>query len=327
MSVATVSRALSKPADVNEETRKRVMTVVERLGYRPNAIARSLRRGQTKSLLMVVPTLSPFFLEILDGAERAAREQGFSMLLGNDDLVAEQDLAYFDLVCDGRADGMISLTGWLPAAFAPGLRPLPPIVAVLEPLPGHSTPIVRIDHQSGAEVATKHLLNLGHRRIAHIAGHRRSLSAANRLAGFKIALAAAGIQHDPALVRQGDFTVSSGATAMKELLALKEPPTAVFAANDEMAFGAMTAMRSHGLSVPQDVSVVGFDDQAMAAIYNPPLTTVHIPRNEIGRRSVDELIKLINGEHPADDLMLRTRLIERASTAKPKAHRGRKTRR
>jgi LacI family repressor for deo operon, udp, cdd, tsx, nupC, and nupG len=325
MSVATVSRALSKPEAVNSETLKRVMTVVEKLEYRPNLVARSLRVRQTKLLLMVTPQLSPFFLEVLAGAEEAARARDFSMLLGSDGLVPDRELAYFDQVSSGRADGIISLSGWLPEAFAPGKRALPPIVAALEPLPGHATPIVRVDHRIGGEMATKHLIDLGHRRIAHISGHSNSLSAGRRRSGYKDALDAAGIPFDPSLVKQGDFRVESGASAMTQLLALDSPPTAVFAANDEMAFGAMTVLRARGLIVPDDMSVVGFDDQSMAAIYNPPLTTIHIPRYEIGKRAVEELIKVINGEHAAGEVLLRTYLVERESTAKPATKRLKKS--
>jgi LacI family transcriptional regulator, repressor for deo operon, udp, cdd, tsx, nupC, and nupG len=326
MSVATVSRALSKPQDVNPETRKRVLAVVERLSYRPNLIARSLRVGQTKSLLMVIPTLSPFFLDIYAAAEEAARDAGFSMLLGSGGGNAERELAYFDQVISGRADGIISLTGFVPSQYAPGKRTLPPIIAALKPLQGHSTPLIRVDDRMGATVATQHLIELGHKRIAHITGHPKALSTAERLAGYKEALQSAAIAHDPQLIEPGDFSVASGATAMERLLSTRAALSGVFASNDEMAFGAMMTLRRHGLIVPEDMSVVGFDDQTMAAVYNPPLTTIHIPRLEIGHRAARELINVLNGDHAAGEVMLRTHLIERESTAKPRRARAPKRR-
>jgi LacI family transcriptional regulator, repressor for deo operon, udp, cdd, tsx, nupC, and nupG len=316
MSVATVSRAVSKPDRVNAETRQRVLAAVEKLGYKPNVIARSLRQGQSKSLLMITPTHSQFFIDIYVGAEAAAREMGFTTLLACDEGNTERELAYFDQVLSGRADGIISLTGFVPSAFAPGKRSLPPFVAALEPLEGHNTPVVRIDHRSGAYVATRHLIDLGHRRIGHISGHRRAASSAHRLAGYKDALSSAGIAFDSGLVQPGDFSVKSGEAAMTQLLRLSTPPTAVFAANDEMAIGAMIVARRQGLAVPEKLSVVGFDDQSLAAINNPPLTTVSVPRQEIGRRAAQELINVLNGKPPAGEVVMRTQLIERESTAK-----------
>ncbi len=325
MSVATVSRALSRPDDVNPETFKRVMSVVEDLGYRPNLIARSLRRGQSRSILVLVPNLSPFFLEVYAGVEEAAREMDFSTLLGNDGGDSERELAYFDQASSGRADGIVLLTGFAPAAYALGKRKLPPLVAALERLDGRDTPVVVTDHRAGARAATAHLIELGHRRIAHLGGHRNAQSAMHRLEGYRDALREADITVNPEFIRPGDFSVASGAAGMEHLLQLSSPPTAVFAANDEMAFGAMDLLRRRGLSVPQDVSVVGFDDLSLAAIYNPPLTTVSIPRHEIGRRCVPELIKLLNGDHVAGEILLRTRLVIRDSTAAPRSKRVRRS--
>lgn len=316
MSVATVSRAISNPERINVETRKRVMEVIEKLGYRPNLVARSLRQGQTKSLLIIAPTHSPFFIDIYAGAEARARELAFTMLLACDEGDAERELAYFDQVTSGRADGIISLTGFVPSAFAPGKRPLPPMVAALESLQGHRTPVIRVDHRIGAAQATQHLIDLGHRRIAHITGGTRAASSSHRIAGYKDALTAAGIEFDPGLLQPGDFSIAAGEAAMKQLLAMSPRPTAVFAANDEMAIGAMIAARHAGLDVPDDLSVMGFDDQSLAAINNPPLTTVHIPRYEIGRRAAEALINMLNGEQVAGEAVLETRLVERASTAR-----------
>jgi LacI family repressor for deo operon, udp, cdd, tsx, nupC, and nupG len=319
MSVATVSRALSQPELLRPETRERVLSVVAKLGYRPNVLARSLRRGQTHAVVLVVPKLSPFFLEIYAGAEEAAQTAGLAVLLGNSDGKPEREEAYFDQVLSGRADGIILLTGVVPTAYASGKRALPPMVSVLERVQGTDVPVVRIDHRSASAEVTKHLLDLGHRRIAHIAGTPHAASSAHRISGYKDALAAAGVPFDPALVVEGDFSMQSGAEAMERLLRLENPPTGVFAGNDEMAFGAVKTARSHGLSVPEDLSMAGFDDQTTAAFYNPPLTTIHTPCREVGRRATQELIEQIAGRDVTEEVVLPTKLVVRDSTAAPRA--------
>jgi LacI family transcriptional regulator, repressor for deo operon, udp, cdd, tsx, nupC, and nupG len=323
MSVATVSRALSQPELLRPETRERVLAVVAKLGYRPNVLARSLRRGQTHAIVLVVPKLSPFFLEIFAGAEEAAQTAGLAVLLGNSDGKPEREEAYFDQVMSGRADGIILLTGLLPPAYADGKRAIPPMVAVLERLPGYDAPVVRIDHRAASAEVTRHLIDLGHRRIAHIAGSKAAGSSEHRLAGYKDALSSAGIPFDEALVVQGSFSMQSGADAMEQLLALNEPPTGVFAGNDEMAFGAVKVARAHGLSVPEDLSMVGFDDQTTAAFYNPPLTTIHTPCREIGRRATQELVEQIAGREVTPEIVLPTKLVVRDSTAAPREIQGR----
>ncbi|HTV78879.1 MAG TPA: LacI family DNA-binding transcriptional regulator [Steroidobacteraceae bacterium] len=321
MSVATVSRALSRPQLLRPETRERVMDAVERLGYRPNLMARGLRQGLANAILFVAPNLSPFFLEIFAGAEAVTRDSQFSLLFGNSngDLGSVQH--FFEQITSGKADGIILLTGVAPDGYAAGERQLPPLITVLERLPGAVVPVVHTDHFAGAQEAVRHLVELGHRRIAHIAGLRRVPSAIRRLEGYRTALAAAGVPATAELIETGDFTMSSGAAAMMRLLALPQPPTAVFCSNDEMAYGAIRAVVKMGLSVPEDVSVVGFDDQNLAEFYNPPLTTVAVPRHELGRRAAQELIDQLAGRDVAREVVLPTRLVVRESTAPPTARR------
>jgi len=318
MSVATVSRALSRPELLRRETRERVLSIIDRLGYRPNLLARGLRRGQTRAILLVVPTLSPFFLEIFAGAEEVTRQAGFALLLGNSNGDPEREKACFDQVASGQADGIILLTGLAPSAYAPGRSPLPPLVTVLERLPKRSSvPVIRTDHRAGAAEATRYLIELGHRRIAHIAGSKGAPSTAKRIAGYRDALEAARLPVRAEWFYPGDFFMPSGAAGIERLMRLDEPPTAVLCGNDEMAFGAIRMLHKLGYSVPRDISIVGFDDQNMAEFYNPPLTTVHIPRHELGRRAAIELIHQLEGRDGAREVMLPTRLIVRESTAPP----------
>jgi LacI family transcriptional regulator, repressor for deo operon, udp, cdd, tsx, nupC, and nupG len=319
ISVATVSRALSRPELLRQETRERVMGAIDRLGYRPNLLARGLRRGQAHAILFVVPNLSPFFLEIFAGAEAVTRDSGFALLFGSSHGDPEREQRFFDHVPSGRADGIILLTGIAPAVYACGEQPLPPLVTVLERLPGAGVPVVHTDHHAGAQEAIRHLVSLGHTRIAHITGVRRVQSTMRRLEGYKAALAAASLPAPAELIHAGDFTMRSGALGMQHLMGLPQPPTAVLCGNDEMAYGAIRALRNLGLSVPEDVSVVGFDDQNMAEFYNPPLTTVNIPRYELGRRAALELMEQLAGREVAHEVVLPTRLVIRESTAAPPA--------
>ena len=318
VSVATISRVLTRPDLVNQRTRDRVLQGIARLGYRPNLIARDLRRGQTRTALVVVPKLSAFFLEILRGTEQAAEELGFAVLMGNTKGDIRRTITYFDQVASRRADGIILLTGVLPPEAQGPATKLPPVVIAAESLRDSTLPTVGIDHAGGAEEAVRHLIALGHKRIAHIAGPDHVLSSRARAAGYRKALRAARLPLDDTLVQRGDFSVESGGKMLNVLLQQKPTPTAIFCANDEMAIGAMRALKAAGLSVPEDISVVGFDDQEYAELYDPPLTTVHIPRFDIGYQSMMMLRDIITPSGTVRSTVLATRLIVRATAATPR---------
>jgi LacI family transcriptional regulator, repressor for deo operon, udp, cdd, tsx, nupC, and nupG len=318
VSVATISRVLTRPDLVNRQTRDRVLQGIERLGYRPNLIARDLRRGETRTVLVVVPKLSAFFLEILRGTEQAAEELGFAVLMGNAKSDIRRTTTYFDQVASRRADGIILLTGVLPPGAETIATKLPPLVIAAESLRDSALPTVGIDHVGGAEEAVRHLIGLGHRRIAHIAGPDHVLSSRARAAGYRKALRAARLPFEDTLIQRGDFSVESGGKMLHVLMQQKPTPTAIFCANDEMAIGAIQALRLAGLSVPADVSIVGFDDQQIAELYDPPLTTVHIPRFDIGYQSMMMLRDLITPQRSVRSTVLPTRLIVRATSVAPR---------
>lgn len=318
VSIATVSRALRRPELLSEETRIRVLSAVERLGYQPNLLARDLRLRESKIALVVVPSLSPFFLEVFRGVEKAARKTGYSVLMGHTDRDPAREHAFFDQVAARRADGIILVT----SSHAPTLadrKRLPPVVAALEQIDGCSLPAVRVDHTRAAVAATQYLLDLGHKRVAHISGPMSSTMAVHRVEGYQLAL---GASLDTALCVEGDFTARSGELAMNLLLARHAPPTAVFAANDEMAVGAVRAAKMAGLRVPEDISIIGFDDQRIAALYDPPLTTVHVPTAEIGYRAMLLLERVLNDSATDRDIVLPTKITPRGTTA-PYRPRGR----
>ncbi len=315
VSVATISRALTRPDLVNEKTRERVLRGIERLGYRPNLAARDLNRRQTGTILVVAPQLGVFFLDVLRGVEQAADERAFTVLFANTRGDLNRELTHFDHVMSHRADGVILLTGQLPTTHSPHSLPL---VVAVEPVASSRLPAVTVDHTGGAEQAIQHLVALGHRRIAHIAGPEDIFSAGARLAGYRKALRTARIAADESLVQRGLFTVDSGALAMQNLLGQRRFPTAVFCANDEMAIGAIRALEAVGLRVPADISVVGFDDLELANIYDPPLTTVHIPRFDAGYQAMMMLADILCGTRPVRSSTLPTRLVLRGTTAPPR---------
>jgi LacI family repressor for deo operon, udp, cdd, tsx, nupC, and nupG len=320
VSIATVSRALTRPELLSQQTRARVLEGIERLGYQPNLLARDLRLRESKVAFVIVPSLSPFFLEVFRGVEKAARKTGYSVLMGHTDRDPAREQVFFDQVAARRADGIILVTSSRASAIVSRKQRLPPIVAALEQIDGRPLPTVRVDHTAAAVAATEYLLELGHRRVAHISGPMISPMAVHRLEGYQQAM---GPGFDAGLCIEGDFTIRSGELAMGLLLGRQDPPTAVFAGNDEMAIGAVRAVKSAGLRVPEDISIIGFDDQRIAGLYDPPLTTVHVPTAEIGYRSMLLLERVLAHSAADRDIVLPTKITVRATTAPCKTRRDR----
>jgi LacI family repressor for deo operon, udp, cdd, tsx, nupC, and nupG len=318
ISVATVSRALSKPHLLRPATVQRVREAVDRLGYRPNLVAQNLKLGSTRIIYVVIPSLSPFFLEIFRGIERAALELGYSAMIGHTGRDPAREGEYFDQVACGRADGVMLLSSARVETPAPHQHQLPPTVAVLEAAEGQDFPSVRVDHIQAAMQATNHLIELGHRRIAHITGNARAPMAVHRRQGFIAAMQAAGLKNAEENCVPGEFTPEAGQSAMEILLARPQLPTAVFAANDEIAIGAIRAIRAAGLKVPEDISVIGYDDQRLGRIYDPPLTTVHVPTFDLGYQAMVKMRRILAREDFEHDALLPTHVVKRATTAAPK---------
>lgn len=319
VSPATVSRALSHPQLLRAETRERVLEAIDRLGYQPNLIARDLRLRESRLVFVVVPSLSPFFLEVFRGVERGARESGYAVLMGHSERDPEREQLFLDQVASRRADGVILVTSAEPGAMATRKRAMPPVIAALESIDGQNFPTVRVDHRKASMDATNHLLALGHRRIAHIAGPEKAPMAIHRLEGFQAAMTAAGLDPQAYPTLSGNFTVAFGQEAMERLLSCNPPPTAVFAANDEMAVGAIQTIKRVGLQVGRDISVIGFDDQRIASLYEPSLTTIKVPTEEMGYRSMLSLWDVLRGRPTEEDMVLPTSLIIRSTTGPPPA--------
>lgn len=318
VSAATVSRALEKPDAVAEETRLRVMEAVAACGYTPNILARNLRKMETRLVtVLIADVTNPFFNEIVRGVEQVARAHGYSVLLADSENDPGQEAAYGNLLAARRTDGMILLNGRLPVGLMAetprGAKP-PPIVVACEYLTNRDLPTVQIDNIEAARKATEHLIDQGHRRIGFITGPMWNVLSRDRLQGYRDALLDNGLAFEEPLVVSGDFSILSGVSAAQQLLRLAQPPSAIFASNDEMAFGAIRAARDAGLKVPQDLSIMGFDDIRFAAYVDPPLTTVRQPGLEIGRTAMTMLLAILrDAKLPQRRVVLPTELVARAS--------------
>lgn len=320
MSIATVSRALTTPDKVSDKTLKKVLAQVERSRYKPNLLARNFRSKRAYAVVVLVPNIAnPFFAEIIRGIEQVAQQHGYAVLLGDTEGREDREAYYVGLVETRQADGLIQLHPRLPTAArgANGAFEIP-FVNACEYIEDAPCPRVGIDNVAAAREMTAYLIGLGHRRIGAILGPSSSPLTTDRLRGYKLALKAAKITADDALIAQGDFTMSSGRAAIAQLFDVKESPTAVFCFNDEMALGAIRWLKSTGRSVPDDVSVVGFDDIEFASFCDPPLTTIEQPTREIGNKAMAVLFEMLSGGKPEPALhTLPTKLIVRDSAAPP----------
>ncbi|CAH0125940.1 LacI family DNA-binding transcriptional regulator [Peribacillus sp. NPDC101481] len=295
VSTATVSRVISKSGTVKSDTKERVLKAIELLNYQPNVLARQLRRMETKTILVVVPDITnTFFSKVLRGIESVAMESGYQVLLGDALNNVDRESGYLNILQQKKADGMILLTARIDGQVVEDIAKQFPVVLACEYTEGFEIPTVSIDNISSARKATEHLINLDHKRIGFLSGPFNSVLGRDRLKGYNQAMAQHSLPILSTMVQEGDFSYESGFNLTLKLLANEVPPTAIFAANDEMAIGAIKAIKSKGLSVPGDISVVGFDDIKFASIFEPSLTTVAQPSFDIGRIAMELLIKIIS---------------------------------
>ncbi len=297
VSTATVSRTLAMPERVAEKTRGAVFSAIQATGYIPNASARSLRARSTKMVLTLLNGIGDsFFTAILNSVEEALFEAGYGMVMGDTRGDTARESHYDRLVRSGQVDGVLLFSGRLPDASFIDLDTSVPLTLVCNDIPGLSVPFVESANRDAARTLTEYLISVGHRRIAHITGPMRGPESEDRIAGYRDALEAAGIAFDADLVWQGSYRAETSAeVAVTHFLPMTDQPTAVFAANDESAIGFIKAVRDVGLSVPEDVSVAGFDDIGYAALFDPGLTTMRQPRAELGRVAAEILVRRMTG--------------------------------
>ncbi|TQV86243.1 LacI family transcriptional regulator [Exilibacterium tricleocarpae] len=316
---ATVSRTLRNPDIVSPETRNKVMSVVDRLGYTPNRLGASLRQGSSHTIVVILPDITnPFFSPIVREIERVAIARGYSVLLGDtlDDPALER--AFAKMVRSRQADGIIISSQRLPYDIDEQTQlalQLPPLVSIAEVVPTEGVHKVVVDNQEVGRTATRHLLELGHTRIAAIAGPTELRSSIDRLAGYRAALTEADITVDEKLICYGDYSSESGVEGTRQLMQHKQRPSAIFCLGDSVAIGALHILRELGYRVPEDISVIGVDGVAPAKYSAPPLTTVAQPMEQIGKISMETLLALIEGRKPEKTLnILPHELVVRGST-------------
>ncbi|KOG42391.1 LacI family DNA-binding transcriptional regulator [Streptomyces resistomycificus] len=318
VSVATVSRVLNDHPSVSADARTRVLSAVETLGYRPNAVARSLRTDQTHTLgLVISDVMNPYFTELARSVEEAARALGYSVIIGNADERPDLQDHHVRNLLDRRIDGLlVSPTDGGSPLMLDAARGGTPMVFVDRWIPGVDVPVVRADGLEAVRDLVAHLHGLGHRRLAIIAGPAATTTGQERVAAFREALGAYGLDLPDVYIGQGDFQADSGRRVTEGFLALPEPPEVVFAADNLMALGALDAIRARGLRVPDDIALAAFDDIRWFVHTDPPITAIAQPTGELGRAAVRALVDRIEGR-PPESVTLPARLVVRRSCGEP----------
>ena len=321
VSHSTVSRALRNSPLVNPETAAEIRRLAQEMGYTPNIVAQSLVTQRTYTIGLVVTSISdPFVDRIVDGIEDLATREGYSVFLSSSHADPGREIAVVEAFHRRRVDGVIVLASRVGSLYTERLQDLGvPIVLINNQAGGEYVYSVSADDLHGAREAACHLINLGHHRIAYVGCHFRPPSNRRRLEGYRQALARAAIPYDSKLVihPRGFDDLENGRLALSALIEAKA--TAVLCYNDRMAIGLMDAARNEGIGVPQELSIVGFDDIEASALVFPRLTTVHQPRYEMGQTAMQMLLELLQGKR-VQDAMLPTKLIIRESTAPPGGH-------
>jgi len=320
VSTATVSRVLSNPEKVSEATRRRVLKAVDQLGYSPNAAAKSLRTLTTRKLLVTVPDIAnPFFSLIIQGIEEAALREGYSVMLGDTHHDAQREERYGEMLLRREVDGLIFLGHSMSKSVGVLMKKsqLAPIVNGCEYSPNLGVPSAHVDNEAAAYEAMSHLYGLGHRHIGVLTGPLASPLSRDRLRGAQACAKENGASKQ-VMVVNGDFSIESGIAGAARLFAQQTPPTAVFCFNDEMAIGVLDYASRVGRSVPESLSVIGFDDIRFSRYMRPALTTISQPMLDIGRETVRLLLGVLQGTVTTPvSITLPHKLEIRSSTGAP----------
>ncbi|MEK7409570.1 MAG: LacI family DNA-binding transcriptional regulator [Acidobacteriota bacterium] len=325
VSHSTVSRALQDSPLVNRETAEKIRRAAQHMGYRASAVARGLATSKTRTIGVVVTTIAdPFVAEVVSGIEEAANDHGYSVFLANSNAEPEREIKVVHSFGERRVDGIVVTASRVGALYVPILSEMRvPIVLINNQHPGEFLHSVMIANVEASREAVNHLIKLGHRLIAYLGDRFGHQSDTERFAGYRQALEQADLPFLPELIAHGDGRPEGAERATQKLLALPEPPTAVFCYNDMSALGALKRIRAAGLRVPEDISLVGFDDLFVAEYTDPPLTTVRQPKRHMGRLAMETLLKLMAGSQSAEHIRVPGELIVRASTAPPPSERCR----
>ena len=321
VSHSTVSRALRNSSLVNAETAEKIQRIARESNFRVSAVGRSLATGRTNSIGVVVTTIAdPFVAEVVTAVEDTANARRYSVILASSKSDPEREMKVVQSFEERRVDGILVIGSRVGSVYIPVLAEMKiPIVLINSQHPGDFIYSVTIDNAGGGRAATRFLIQLGHRRIAFVGDRSGAQSNIGRIAGYEQALQKAGIPLRPELIASGEPNPEGGFRATESLLSAADPPTALFCFNDLMAMGALNAIQQRHMRVPEDISVIGFDDVAIASHTFPPLTTVRQPKHEMGRMATEILLNLLGGSKSETSRSVQGELIVRESTAPPPA--------
>lgn len=326
VSIATVSRCINNPEKVTEKTRLKVQDAIMQTGYAPNTLAQSFRRGRTNLVMVVLPSIGdPFFTEVMHGIRTAAKARGYSVLIEETQFNTMTADEIGAKLASKQTDGIILLASMSPFGteiLSARSRQRLPIVVGCEKVSSDlaDLPSVHIDNVAAAKDATNYLISQGHSKIGMIYGQKDSLLTRDRELGYRAAMKQAGLPIQSGWVAEGQLQISGARQATRELLSHHDRPTAIFCANDEMAIGCLHEIKAAGLKVPDDISVIGFDDIRYAEVTNPPLTTISQPAEEIGERVMYRLCRRIEegrGDGDDESQIVPHKLVVRQSVTRP----------
>jgi LacI family transcriptional regulator len=296
--ISTVSRALNNSGPVHTDTKEKILRIAIELGFRPNAVAKSMVTRSTGTLGLLIPDLrNPYFPAVTRGVEDMAARHGFTVMLGNSDNDPTREWKFIRTLLDKQVDGIILISTAVDIALVRQIIEAGTPICSMDV--GHSglADVVRVDQSEAARQATRHLIALGHRRIAHIAAPSWTRTGRERMQGYRTAMSEAGLSISSTLIQSGNWLDGSGSQAARELMAQAIPPTAIYAANDLMAIGAMVWLTEHGFRVPADVAVMGHGNVPFSALVTPPLTSMAESEYQVGELAAEMLIQRRSGTY------------------------------
>ncbi|MBA2175044.1 LacI family DNA-binding transcriptional regulator [Halobacillus locisalis] len=299
LSKSTVSRVINHYPHVSQEKKQKVFEAMEKLGYVPNSSARSLRNKKTKMIAVIVPRLmNPFFGQLVESMEVAANQSGYQLLICQTMYSQETELGHLELLKTKQVDGIIMASLENDWSTISEYLTYGPLIMCNEFDESADIPIIKLDQIHGGYMATKHLLRQGHRKIAYCSGGYKSMVANHRKLGFDKALAEHGIPFQDAYGFYNAYTIENGMEVFKQIHAMKDPPTAVFTGSDEVAAGIIAGAREYGVTIPNELSVIGFDNQVISKITEPKISTVEQPIEQMAQKAVHVLVDKINDQKP-----------------------------